>query len=76
MIITKNIMLGSELWHDIDSNVVIGIGYRKVAELSERCGFEVNLDALFKDICFGDYQRVEILKTLYRGATLLILDEL
>ncbi|GHU61072.1 heme ABC transporter ATP-binding protein [Clostridia bacterium] len=38
-------------------------------------GFDVNLDKRILDISVGEAQRVEILKTLYRGAEIIILDE-
>ena len=48
---------------------------KKVQELSERYGLKVDLDAKIEDITVGMQQRVEILKALYHGAELLILDE-
>jgi simple sugar transport system ATP-binding protein len=47
----------------------------KVSELAERYGMQVDPYALVGDLPVGVQQRVEILKTLYRGAELLILDE-
>jgi simple sugar transport system ATP-binding protein len=47
----------------------------RVHEISERFGLAVNPDALIHDITVGQQQRVEILKALYRGADILILDE-
>jgi ABC-type uncharacterized transport system ATPase subunit len=48
---------------------------RRVRELSERFGLVVEPGALVSDITVGQEQRVEILKALYRGAEILILDE-
>jgi general nucleoside transport system ATP-binding protein len=48
---------------------------RRVAELSQQFGLAVDPGALVQDITVGQEQRVEILKALYRGADLLILDE-
>jgi len=48
---------------------------REVLELSRRYGLEVDPDAMIRDLPVGLQQRVEILKALYRGARLLILDE-
>jgi ABC-type uncharacterized transport system ATPase subunit len=48
---------------------------RRVKELSERYGLAVNPGALVEEITVGQEQRVEILKALYRGADILILDE-
>ena len=48
---------------------------REILELSERYGLDVELDKLITEIAVGAQQRVEILKALYHGAELLILDE-
>jgi simple sugar transport system ATP-binding protein len=48
---------------------------KRVRELSERYGLLVNPDARVDRISVGQQQRVEILKALYRGAEILILDE-
>ena len=48
---------------------------KKVMALSEKYGLRVDPDALVSDISVGMQQRVEILKALYRGADVLILDE-
>src|SRR2546421_6220229 len=47
----------------------------RVAELSKQFGLAVNPDALVSEITVGQEQRVEILKALYRGADILVLDE-
>ncbi|MEG2420433.1 MAG: ATP-binding cassette domain-containing protein, partial [Oscillospiraceae bacterium] len=47
----------------------------EIEELSAKYGLEVELDKLITEISVGAQQRVEILKALYRGAELLILDE-
>ncbi len=47
----------------------------ELARLQEDYGLEVNPDALIENISVGQQQRVEILKALYRGAEILILDE-
>ena len=48
---------------------------RQVRELSEDYGLAVDPKAVVGEISVGLQQRVEILKTLYRGAEILILDE-
>ena len=48
---------------------------KKVMQLSEKYGLKVDPDALVSDISVGMQQRVEILKILYRGANILIMDE-
>mgnify|MGYP001034876923 FL=1 len=47
----------------------------EILALSQRYGLDVELDKLITDISVGAQQRVEILKALYHGADLLILDE-
>ena len=47
----------------------------RVSDISDRFGLAVDPDALVQDITVGMEQRVEILKALYRGAEILILDE-
>ncbi|PSP55173.1 heme ABC transporter ATP-binding protein [Halobacteriales archaeon QS_1_67_19] len=48
---------------------------RDVRELSERYGFDVDPQARVENVSVGVQQRVEILKALYGGADVLILDE-
>ena len=48
---------------------------KEILDLAERYGLDVELDRPITEIAVGAQQRVEILKTLYRGAELLILDE-
>ncbi len=72
--VTENVMLGVEptgRFGTIDR----GEARRRVAELSQRYGLEVDPDALVEDLPVGVQQRVEILKALYRDARCLILDE-
>ena len=48
---------------------------RDVEQLCEQSGLIVPPDRLVADLSVGEAQRVEILKTLYRGARILLLDE-
>ncbi|MBQ1310467.1 MAG: ABC transporter ATP-binding protein [Blautia sp.] len=48
---------------------------KEIEELAARYGFQIQLDRQITEISVGEQQRVEILKALYRGAQLLILDE-
>ncbi len=48
---------------------------RKVAAAADRFGIEVKPGALVRHLSVGERQRVEILKSLYRNAHILILDE-
>jgi simple sugar transport system ATP-binding protein len=47
----------------------------QLQDLEKTYGLDVDLDATVSDLSVGLQQRVEILKTLYRGANILILDE-
>lgn len=48
---------------------------RRVRQLGEQYGLDVDPDALVQDLTVGAQQRVEIIKALYREANILILDE-
>jgi simple sugar transport system ATP-binding protein len=72
--VTENIILGME------TTMFGGVlnmkkARQNVRELSEKYGLFVDPDSKVQDITVGMQQRVEILKTLYRGADILILDE-
>lgn len=71
--VAENIILGSE----ITKNGVLDIkkAIQEIKELSEKYGLAVDPSAKIEDISVGAQQRVEILKTLYRGADILIFDE-
>ena len=71
--VAENIILGSEL----TKNGVLDIAgaSKEIKALSERYGLSVDPSAKVADISVGAQQRVEILKTLYRGADILIFDE-
>ena len=71
--VTDNIILGVEPTKGL--MVDEKLARSKVLELSERYGMSVDPDAKIQDISVGMQQRVEILKVLYRGAQVLILDE-
>ena len=71
--VTENIILGMEPVRGL--TVDLKSARNKVLELSERYGLQVDPDAKIEDISVGMQQRVEILKVLYRGADILILDE-
>ncbi|WP_252503553.1 ABC transporter ATP-binding protein [Sporosarcina sp. Marseille-Q4943] len=71
--VTENIILGNE---PKKMGVVnIKDAAKKVAEISKTYGLNVDPYAKIEDISVGMQQRVEILKTLYRGANILIFDE-
>jgi simple sugar transport system ATP-binding protein len=68
--VLENVVLGAERLHGIGAEARTVIG-----ELSRSYGLGVQPDRLVEDLGVGDRQRVEILKVLYRGAKVIILDE-
>ena len=72
--VAENIVLGREPTRSLGI-LDMAEAERQVAELSERYGLHVDPQARIEDISVGSQQRVEILKALYRGAQILILDE-
>ncbi|MEF8757000.1 MAG: ABC transporter ATP-binding protein [Halobacteriales archaeon] len=74
MTIAENIVLGNEpeTWGGIVDRTE---ARETVRELGNRYGFDVDPDAVVEEVSVGVQQRVEILKALYRGADVLILDE-
>ncbi|WP_088005978.1 ABC transporter ATP-binding protein [Indiicoccus explosivorum] len=71
--VTENIILGNEMTKAgiVDKRKAS----KRVKKLSEQYGLNVDPNAKIEDISVGMQQRVEILKTLYRGADILIFDE-
>ncbi len=72
--VAENIILGAEPRSSLGTlNVAEAVD--KIKALSEKYGLDVDPNAKIEDISVGMAQRVEILKTMYRGAQVLILDE-
>jgi ABC-type uncharacterized transport system ATPase subunit len=72
--VAENIVLGNETM----ANAVFLDVHRsenRIRELATQLGFEIDPDARAGDLSVGIQQRIEILKALYRGAKVLILDE-
>jgi simple sugar transport system ATP-binding protein len=75
MTVLQNIILGHE---PVENGFVDEDTAREGIEaISDRYGFEVaqHLDTPIEDLDLGTRQRVEIVKSLYRGAEILVLDE-
>jgi ABC-type uncharacterized transport system ATPase subunit len=74
MTVAENIVLAREPRH---AGVLLDLGAadKHVEEVSKAFNFSIDPDALIQDITVGQQQRVEILKALFRGADILILDE-
>ena len=71
--VAENIVLGQHKpWSVLNDMDQVA---QRIRELGKELGFEVNPDALVESLSVGEQQRVEILKTMYHGADLLILDE-
>ena len=69
----ENVMLGAEPhWYLPQASAPVR---QRLQELMESTGLRVPLDSAVADLSVGDRQRLEILKALYRGARILILDE-
>ncbi len=68
--VLENVVLGAEKLHGIGE-----AARAQIATISAAYGLDVEPDALVADLGVGQRQRVEILKVLYRGAKILILDE-
>ncbi|MDQ3767365.1 MAG: ABC transporter ATP-binding protein [Actinomycetota bacterium] len=69
--VTENIILGAEGGPVLDA----GDAEHRIAELAGSYGFAVDPQRRIEELSVGQQQRVEILKALYRGIDLLILDE-
>ncbi|MDH5361860.1 MAG: ATP-binding cassette domain-containing protein, partial [Aigarchaeota archaeon] len=72
--------------HTVAENIALGLSSsrfffplrdveKKVSEFSKRYGLQVDPKARIWQLSVGEQQRVEIIKALYRGARVLILDE-
>ena len=71
--VAQNVALGLKTSRGpiVDINAVSA----RILELSEKYGLKVDPQAIISNLAVGERQRVEIIKALYRGAALLILDE-
>ncbi len=68
--VLENVVLGAEGLHGIGDDARAAI-----VEISRTYGFGLDADELVETLGVGERQRVEILKVLYRGARIIILDE-
>ncbi|ADJ42676.1 sugar ABC transporter ATPase [Amycolatopsis mediterranei S699] len=66
----ENVFLGAEGLHGIGR-----AARARLAELAERTGLHAKPETLLEELGVADRQRVEIVKVLYRGAKIIILDE-
>ena len=71
--VLDNIVMGTEpLWQPFTRR---GAARQRLDGVARQFGLTVSPDALVANLSVGERQRVEILKALYRGARILILDE-
>jgi simple sugar transport system ATP-binding protein len=68
--VLENVVLGAEKLHGIG-----GAAKAEVQRISDAYGLGIEPDKLVEELGVGARQRVEILKVLYRGARIVILDE-
>lgn len=73
--------------HTVFENIIMGMGKEKgfiinkdvlekeIIEVANKYGMKISLNSKVVDLSVGEQQRVEIIKALYRGAKLLIMDE-
>ncbi|WP_396207492.1 ATP-binding cassette domain-containing protein, partial [Gemmatimonas sp.] len=71
--VAENVVLGMEPTKGITIDLQRAV--LEVEALCKKCGLHVDARATIADLTVGEAQRVEILKALYRGARVLILDE-
>lgn len=72
--VAENVALGNEPTN-FGGKLDMAAARKRVIEISERFGFNVDPDALVEDLPVGVQQRVEIIKALSRDAKVLVLDE-
>ncbi len=77
--VLENVILGSEPDLPGPGKLTGAINFKKarkeISALNESYGLSVNLDETIETLSVGQRQRVEIIKALYRGAKILIMDE-
>jgi ABC-type uncharacterized transport system ATPase subunit len=71
--VLENIVLGAEPRRGIVLSTAKG--RERIREIASTYGMDVDPDAYVESLAVGERQRVEIVKVLYRGARILILDE-
>ena len=71
--VAENVMLGQE--ESRHGKLDLKSARRRVTEISERFGFDIDPDALVGELSVGAQQRVEIIKALSRDAKVLVFDE-
>lgn len=73
MTVLENIVLGTEPGSPF--NINFKKAEKQIKKLSDEFGFDIEPSKTIEDLSVGEQQRVEVLKALYHGAEILILDE-
>jgi general nucleoside transport system ATP-binding protein len=71
--VVENIALGN--WEGSNPKLELDEVANRITQLSDEYGLKVEPWSLVEDLSVGEQQRVEIIKALYRGAKLLVMDE-
>jgi simple sugar transport system ATP-binding protein len=71
--VAENVALG--LTSTREPRLDLDVVTRRINELAHSYGLNINPNAIISELAVGQQQRVEIVKALYRGAALLVLDE-
>ena len=72
--VAENVVLGQEITRG-GQVLDMRAAERRIRELADRLGFTIDPSARVDQLSLGQQQRVEILKAIYRGARILVLDE-
>jgi ABC-type uncharacterized transport system ATPase subunit len=72
--VAENVVLGQEITRG-GQVLDMPAAQRRIKELADRLGFTLDPSARVDQLSLGQQQRVEILKAIYRGARILVLDE-
>jgi len=72
--VAENVVLGQEITRG-GQLLDMRAAERRIRELADRLGFSIDPHARVDQLSLGQQQRVEILKAIYRGARILVLDE-
>jgi simple sugar transport system ATP-binding protein len=71
--VLENILIGAPLKDNLTLSFEPEV--KKITDIQKRFGLDIDLDTMLGDLPMGTRQKVEILKALYRGVEILILDE-
>src|SRR5438093_11530056 len=72
--VAENVVLGQEI-SSVGGVLDMRTAERRIRELADRLGFTVDPGTRVNQLSLGQQKRVEILKAIYRGARILVLDE-